>query len=299
MAEITSRRSGELLRVLFEILMQNPDGIQARDALATLDQRVGLTEFEAGSFPGSPGQRRFEKLVRFYTINTVKAGWMTKQKGRWFITDEGKAAYQSFTDPEQFMDEAKRLYRKWAKEQPVPDPVIDETEDEPDASSTLEEAEEAARSAIQAHLEAMNAYDFQDLIAALLRAMGYHVNWVAPPGPDDGIDIIAFADPLGVKGPRMKVQVKHHQAKADVDSLRSFIAVLTDQDVGIFINAGGFTSGAEREARRQLSRRLTLIDLPRLVELWIEHYRSMDEVDRVRLPLKPVYYLAPVEASGG
>lgn len=297
MAEITSRRSGDLLRVLFEILKEHPDGIQARDALAELDRRVQLTEFESGSFPGSPGQRRFEKLVRFYTINTVKAGWMTKQKGRWFITDEGRSAYSRFADPEQFMDEAKRLYRKWAKEQPAPAPVVND-DDSPAASSTLEEAEEAASSAIQEHLEDMNAYDFQDLVASLLKAMGYHVNWVAPPGPDDGIDIVAFADPLGVRGPRMKVQVKHHQSKADVDALRSFIAVLTDQDVGIFINTGGFTSGAEREARRQLSRRLTLLDLPRLVDLWIEHYRSIDEADRTRLPLKTVYYLAPVEASG-
>src|SRR5581483_1369220 len=35
------------------------------------------------------------------------------------------------------------------------------------------------------------------LVAALLRAMGYHVSWVAPPGPDRGVDIIARTDPLG------------------------------------------------------------------------------------------------------
>src|SRR5262249_22654856 len=35
--------------------------------------------------------------------------------------------------------------------------------------------------------------------------------------------------------------------------------------------AGGFTSEAERDARSQEQPRLTLIDLGRLVELWIEH----------------------------
>jgi restriction system protein len=38
---------------------------------------------------------------------------------------------------------------------------------------------------------------------------------------------------------------------------------------------------------------LTLIDLDRLVALWIEHYDNFSDADRQRLPLKPVYYLAP------
>jgi predicted Mrr-cat superfamily restriction endonuclease len=32
--------------------------------------------------------------------------------------------------------------------------------------------------------------------------------YVAPPGPDGGIDLIAHTDPLGTTGPRIKVQVK-------------------------------------------------------------------------------------------
>ena len=43
----------------------------------------------------------------------------------------------------------------------------------------------------------MPPYQFQDLVAALLRAMGYHVAWVAPPGKDGGTDIVAYTDPLG------------------------------------------------------------------------------------------------------
>lgn len=295
MAEITPRRAGELLRPLFAILMENPDGIRARDAMAKLENRVQLTPFEAADYDKHPGLRRFEKLVRFHSINAVKAGWMTKQKGVWYITDEGKAAYSQFPDPEAFMREAIRLYRKWAKEQPQPEPDVEDSADEPDAGTTLEEAQEAARSNIEAHLLAMNPYEFQDLIASLLRAMGYHVDWVAPPGADDGNDIIAFADPLGARGPRIRVQVKRHQGKADVDALRAFMAVITGNDVGIFVNTGGFTSNAGREARRQRST-VTLLDLTRVVELWIEHYDRIDEADRTRLLLKPVYYLSPTEA---
>nr|MBA2631658.1 restriction endonuclease [Chloroflexota bacterium] len=194
MAEITARRQGELLRPLFEILMEHPDGIQARDALAELAKRVQMTPFEAADFPNRAGVRRFEKLIRFHSINAVKAGWMRKQKGLWYITDEGRAAYDQYSDPEAFMREAIRLYRKWAAEQPAPEPSGEATpEDEPDAATTLEEAQEAARAAIEDHLREINPYDFQDLIASLLKAMGYHVDWVAPRGADDGIDIMAFS----------------------------------------------------------------------------------------------------------
>ena len=55
--------------------------------------------------------RRYGKVVRFATIGPVKAGWLVKNKGQWTLTDEGRAAYAKFTDPEAFMREAARLYR--------------------------------------------------------------------------------------------------------------------------------------------------------------------------------------------
>ena len=140
----------------------------------------------------------------------------------------------------------------------------------------------------------MPPYDFQNLVAALLKAMGYHVLWVAPPGPDRGIDMIAHNDPLGTSSPRIKVQVKRQpESKIGRDGISSFVGTLGNNDVGIFVSAGGFTTEAEREARSQEQRRLTLIDLDRLVALWIEHSPKLDDADRQRLPLKPIYFLTP------
>ena len=108
--------------------------------------------------------------------------------------------------------------------------------------------------------------------------------------------MIAYTDPLGTTNPRIKVQVKRQaRTKITVEGLRAFMAVLADQDVGIFISAGGFTREAEREARSQEKRRLTLIDLGRLVDLWVQHSRNLEDADRQRLPLKPIYFLAPNE----
>ena len=41
----------------------------------------------------------------------------------------------------------------------------------------------------------MNPNELQELVADLLRAMDYHVAWVAPPGKDGGVDVLAFTDP--------------------------------------------------------------------------------------------------------
>ena len=64
-----------------------------------------------------------------------------------------------------------------------------------DVTSTVEEAEENAWLEIEHYVQAMKPYDFQKLVAALLRAMGYHVSWIAPPGRDKGIDILGSQRP--------------------------------------------------------------------------------------------------------
>jgi len=63
----------------------------------------------------------------------------------------------------------------------------------------------------------------------------------------------------------------------------------------VFVALGGFTRAAEDAARRQERRKITLIDLNRLVELWVEFYAKLDDLARERLPLTPIYFLTPKE----
>jgi restriction system protein len=285
------------MRGVLEILFPHVDGLPAKDVLEKLPQLVPPTAFEETTYPTQPNVRRYERIVRFSTIGPVKAGWLIKNKGTWSLTEEGRMASQRFRDPEALMREANRLYRAWKADQPAD--LVDESEEEEsnenEKTATLEEAEEAAWSEIESFLENMSPYDFQDLVAGLLRGMGYFVDWVSPPGPDKGIDIVAYADPLGVRGPRIKVQVKRRSDKTAVDGVRGFMAVLGESDVGLFVSTGGFTREAEDEARRQEKRRIMLVDLKRLFDLWTEHYSRVPEAQRRLLPLRAVYYLAPDE----
>jgi restriction system protein len=216
MAEITRRRSGELVRGVFRLLSAHPEGLPAKIVLEKLVGLVPPTDFEQTTYPRRPDTHRYEKIVRFSTIGPVKAGWLVKDKGHWGLTEAGRKACEAFPDPEHCMREASRLYRQWALEQPT-GAMADEPS--PDAAPKLEEAEEAAWAEIEEHLETMNPYDFQDLVAGLLRGMGYYVAWVSPPGPDKGIDAIAHTDPLGIQDPRIKVQVKQRIMLVDLKRL--------------------------------------------------------------------------------
>lgn len=293
MAEITRRRQGEILQTLFRLLAEEPDGLQAKDAIARVEQHMELTEFERATFPKNPDIVRFPKMVRFATIGPVKAGWLLKERGIWTVTDDGKAALVSFPDPEALMREASRLYRAWKAEQPdePTTEITDEAESTLLTATTLEEAEESARGDILSYMAKISPYRFQDLVARLLEGMGYHVVWIAPKGPDGGLDLVAQTDPLGVTGPRIKGQVKRRpENKVTEDELRSFLSLIEQNDVGVFISLGGFTREAQRHARES-SRRVTLVDGEGLLDLWVEHYGNLDEDGQQLLPVKPVYFL--------
>ncbi|MDP8908126.1 MAG: Mrr restriction system protein, partial [Chloroflexota bacterium] len=260
-----------------------------------------LTEFEKATFPKNPGVVRFPKILRFATINSVKAGWLRKKSGTWTLTDEGKAALHQFPDPEALFRESGRLYRQWKASQPDEEPTHETApagagdseagEQGLIAAATLEEAEEAARQAILDYVASINPYRFQDLVGKLLEAMGYHVLWIAPKGKDGGLDLIAQSDPLGVHGPRIKGQVKRRpESKTGEEELRSFLSLLESHDVGVYISLGGFTADTHAAARRS-SRRITLIDGEGLLKLWVEHYERVDQEGRDLLPIKPVHFL--------
>ena len=296
MADLSKKRLGEIKQVILKVLNSAPDGIPAKQIPSRIEPLLPFTEFEKSFYETAPNVRRIDKIVRFATIGPVKAGWMTKEKGIWRITTEGSNVLEKIKDPEKLTDESNRLYKKWSSSNKNADSAL-ETEVDIAAEEVaekifeFEESEEAAWAQISEYLKKINPYDFQFLVAGLFKSMGYHINWISPPGKDGGLDIIAYNDPIGVTNPRIKIQVKRRQDKIQVEELRSFMALLGEHDVGIFVNTGGFTSGAESEARGSANRRITLIDQERLYDLWVENYDKISDEYKKHLPLRPVYFL--------
>ena len=55
----------------------------------------------------------------------------------------------------------------------------------------LDLLESDAREGIKRYIVSKNPYEFQDMVAALLKAMGYYIQSVAPKGKDGGVDVVA------------------------------------------------------------------------------------------------------------
>jgi Mrr N-terminal domain len=126
----TRKRQRELVRGVLGVLAEHPEGVVAAEVLKAVEQRVPPTPHEQPDYPNHPGVRRFEKTVHCATIGPVKAGWLVKDKGEWSITDEGRAAYASFTEPEALQHEWAKLYKAWKKSRPEPTADGDEADEQ-------------------------------------------------------------------------------------------------------------------------------------------------------------------------
>ena len=249
MAKVTYERTGALLRTAFRVILEAPDavGLQAKDVIAKVAERCPPNEYENGTY--GDGTRRFDKILRFSSIDCVKAGWLVKQRGIWSITEEGKIALEKYKVPSSFHKEASKLYWIWKQNQGdmKPDSNLDSSDGidvdkfdiNKDSEIILEEVEERARTEISKYIESLPPFEFQGLVAQLLVGMGYHINEEAMPGPDGGVDIVAFSDPLGAKAPRLKVQVKRQIQPADISVVKQLASSITKDDVGLFFCTGG------------------------------------------------------------
>ena len=289
MAEIGKARWGQYKKNVLEILSKHDNGLHWKELFTKLDEVMPANEFENSSYE-SNGQRRRPYIVRFATIAIVKAGWLIKEKGIWTITDDGREALVKFPTSDEIQLQSGKLYKEWHAAQP--DDQSSQVQDrEVEIVASLEEAEDNAFAVIYQYLSDMDPYDFQDLVGVLLEVMGYFVSWIAPRGKDGGVDIIAFQDPLGATGRRIKVQVKRQADKVSRSSLSSFLGVLGEDDIGLFICTGGFSPEAMSSARAEQTRILRLIDAEDLLNLWIEYYEKIPQSKRSLLPLRAIHYL--------
>lgn len=298
----TRKLGASLMFAAMNILKEKGGQLSGREVIAEIEKRLTLSDWAKETYEKS-GYTRWKSILHFFSIDLIKAQFLVKKKGVWYITQEGEEAIK--LGERGLLDASLEAYRKWRDETPkspkekvieVEDISTDEgqLENQQQQEATLQQMEELANEGLKQRINSLNPYEFQDLVAALLRAMGYFTPFVAPKGKDGGVDVIAYQDPLGVKSPRIKVQVKHRESSASVDELRQLMGLLQrDGDVGIFVSSGGFTSDSKTTARSSQVH-VELIDMDRLIVLWQEFYEKLDDEDRNLLRLKPIFFYEPL-----
>jgi restriction system protein len=184
-----------------------------------------------------------------------------------------------------------------ANQAPIGSTIIKLPSKTPEADEEGKEAEALVRAEIVEKADefiedAINRLDWkqmQELVAGILRAMGYRTK-VSAKGPDRGVDIFASPDGLGLQEPRIFVEVKHRErAPIGADLIRAFLGGRRPGDKCLYISTGSFTKEARYEAERA-SVPITLIDLQELRKLLVDNYEKIDAEIRALVPLKRLYW---------
>jgi len=285
--------SSKIAFMVLKILKENDNEMSSKDLLKKMEQRVNFTDWEKKRYEKT-GQLKWQIVCSFKTMACVKAGILIKNNGIWYLTPEGVEAEK--LSEEELFEKINAEYKKWKSNQSVTSDIFDEeetTEDEIENKESLLFYDDLQAKAIEGmtnYLNKKNPYEFQELVAALLRGMGYFTPFVAPKGKDGGVDIIAYKDPLGTTTPRIQVQVKHRESNASVKEIRELMGLLKNGDVGIFISSAGFSADAKSTARLS-SAHIELIDLNRFIQLWQDFYYKLSDQDKNLFRLKPIYFL--------
>ena len=131
----------------------------------------------------------------------------------------------------------------------------------------------------------LKGYAMEPFVADLFRAMGYRAE-ATRKSKDDGVDVIAHRDELGIEPPILKIQVKSGDGAIGSDIVKAFYAVVQERDVGIFITLGAFTAAAGDFARTRGN--LKLINGVEFIDLIQKYYDKLDINFRKQIPLRRV-----------
>lgn len=287
----TRTTAAKTLYAVMQEMRSRGGSIPVKDIYPFIESTVDLNEWELER-AGKMQYVRWTNSFQFYSIDYVKAGYIVKKNGTWYLTPEGEAVLKK--SPEEILLSAVDAYHEWKTNNPTQDNREEEpTEDAPESTNAmnLDLLESDAREGIKKFIAAKNPYEFQFMVAALLRAMGYHTPFIAPKGKDGGIDIIAYVDPLGAQTPRIKVQVKHKpETVIGAPDIRALLGVLRAGDIALFVTSGTFSPDAKNTgtSSREFIR---LIDGDEFIEMWQEYYDKMSDEDKNMLPLKRIAFL--------
>ena len=129
----------------------------------------------------------------------------------------------------------------------------------------------------------LKGYPLEDLVADLLRAMGYKVTQ-SPKGGDRGIDIVIYKDELP---PRIVVQVKSYDKDVVEKDVQALKGAMKNNDYGLFVTLTDYKDNAKDYLRDHSE--IRGICGSELVDLLLEYYDKLSDKYRAIIPLKRVY----------
>lgn len=164
-------------------------------------------------------------------------------------------------------------------------PIINQTDDEEEeislqADSIIETTRDYVIKQLSTYTK---GFDFEDVVADLLRAMGYKVTQ-SPKGGDRGIDIVIYKDELP---PRIVVQVKSYDKDVPEKDVQALKGAMQNNDYGLFVTLSDYSENAKKYLNDHTE--IRGISGSELVDLLLQYYDKISDKYRAIIPLKKVY----------
>lgn len=285
-------RSDQLIANMFHAallaLSQSPGGqLRKSDLMQAIERNVSLNEWARAVYEGS-GNTRWRSIFAFASVGLVKGGYVTKARGVWTVTEEGRGAVSGHFDGPAFLAEVNRRYKLWESSQIVssvqaqPKGLVDEEAALVDApeehmARTIKAAHDALAAELIETIKQGDPAFFEQLVVQLLLKMGYggsrqEAGRAVGQSGDGGIDGIINEDRLGLDA--IYLQAKKWDGAVGEAPIRDFFGALDIQGVkkGVFITTSYFTEAAKKAVSSNRSdKKIVLIDGARLADLMIEH----------------------------
>lgn len=162
---------------------------------------------------------------------------------------------------------------------------------EENVDDVLDIEAEAISNIAQRMIQKVKGHDLARIVDAILRSKGY-TTFVSPPGPDDGVDILAAPGILGFDQPKICVQVKSSESPVERAVLDQLIGVIKnfDADHGLLVSWGGFKASVEKERAKHFFE-IRLWDHNDIIREFLDNYEKLSPEIQEIVPLRKIWVL--------
>ena len=108
---LTKQRLAEYFQVLFSMLVEKGGSMRRKEVFDEIPKRLVFTPYETSKT--AKEHTRWKVALNMWGIDFQKAGFFTRGKGIWTLTEEGRTAFANLS-PEELFTEARRRYVAWS-----------------------------------------------------------------------------------------------------------------------------------------------------------------------------------------
>lgn len=284
-----SRSQALASQVMFAALCLLRDAgcaVKVAELLEALEKQLTLDDW-AREVIESNGLPRWRMYAHFFSVDAVKAGFLTKAQGRWSLTAAGAQALQ--LGERGYFVKAQQGYKTWKAAQladagaaqllldpaSAVDAEAEVTPPEVRLDALKREVDSALAAEILERIKANSWQFFERLVVDLLLAMGYGgaggAGFAFQRAGDEGVDGFISQDKLGLEVVYVQAKRWKEQAVGRPD-IQQFVGALAGRQAqrGVFITTSRFSTEA-RTYVKALNVRVVLVDGEHLAQLMIEH----------------------------